>query len=284
MVKIQEMKPLNATLMKLRSFEENTKLQLYGVGYTNPFLSRRVACRSQALVNKLDIRDNQVHLTLSMLIEKNARYELDNTLDFLVRYEAGDIPGYELSEENPNFLDNSPQQPITATYQLTNADIRLNMNNPTVQYKEFTIHKEKFTIIYLTEKFDEVLEHTVSLLYGTSGALKFLGNFVDKELTSIGFSSVFELMSNDNLLGAHIVSLKVESKKEGIRSVCVPIEGVISVMENVEGDYIFSTDQHYFKLPKKSLQDYRMTVDAVKGGYIIKMDSTHNSIELSIVG
>ncbi|AII27999.1 hypothetical protein LD13_gp098 [Bacillus phage Bobb] len=284
MVKIKEMKPLNATLKKLRSFEANTKLELYGVGYTNPFLSRRVACRSQALVNKLDIRDKQVHLTLSMLIEKNARYELDNTLDFLVRYEAGDIPGYELSEENPNFLDNSPQQPITATYQLTNADIRLNMENPTVQYKEFTIHKEKFTIIYLTEKFDEVIEHTVSLLYGPAGALKFLGNFIDKELTSIGFSPLFELMSDENLLGAHIVSLKVESKKEGIRSVCVPIEGVISVMENVEGDYVFSTDQHYFKLPKESLQDYRMTVDAVKGGYILKLDSTHNSIELSIVG
>ncbi|AGB62719.1 hypothetical protein [Bacillus phage phiAGATE] len=283
MVKIKETRLLNATLMKLRNFEENDKLKLYGVSYTNPFLSRRVACRSHALVNKLDITNSQVNLTLSMLIEKNARFELDNTLDFLVRYEAGDIPGYEQSEENPDFLDNSPQQPITATYHLADASLVLNMKNPTVQYREFTIQKEKFTILYLTERFDEVIDHTVALLYGTSGALKFLGNFLDKELTMVGFAPLFELMSDDNLLGTHIVSLKVESKKEGLRSVCVPIEGVVSLMENMEGDYIFSTDQHYFKLPYASLQDYRMTVDAVTGGYILKLDSTHNSIELNVV-
>lgn len=283
MNKVKETKLLNATLRKLRSYEENDNLKLYGVSYTNPFLSRRVACRSQALVNKLDIQNSQVNLTLSMLIEKNAKFELDNTLDFLVRYEAGDIPGYEQSEENPDFLDESPQQPITATYHLADANLALNMKNPTVQYREFTIQKEKFTIVYLTERFDEVIDHTVALLYGTGGALKFLGKFLDKELTPIGFAPLFELMSDDNLLGTHIVALKVESKKEGLRSVCVPIEGVVSLMENMEGDYVFSTDQYYFKLPYASLQDYRMTVDAVAGGYVLKLDSIHNSIELRVV-
>ncbi|QIW88756.1 hypothetical protein P59_159 [Bacillus phage P59] len=284
-MKIKAFKEYEASLLKVRNLLEDSSKKIQGVFYTNSYFTRRYLARSHALVDHVNLTgEDSIKLTVSARIEPMGLLEIENTLDTLVHFEAGDIPGF-MPE---GMLDevNGEQQPlasdiVTTTKQLYNLDILLIMNSPKVTYQEFKIAGQSFTLVNIHHILDEDYEQTVTLLFGPAEGLYFFSNFFDKELSLRDSKIILDLIMDENITGKVIKGIKHETEL-GVNSFVFPYEELFSSYYNQDGDYIFGTGAGYIKIPKEAIDSYKMKLipDGSKGNYQLVLENNKSKVRL----
>jgi hypothetical protein len=250
----------------------NKDLKTYGVSYTNSFFSQRYLCR-QHLLSKAEFTEDSIKLTVATRVEQVGLMELENTLDFLVQYEAGDIPGLtpegllEPEEDHPvGFL---PEAVSVAQF-LTSVDLLLVMKDPEVTYQIFDINGCKFTLVNIHHKLGEDFEQTVTLLLGKPGKLYFLSHLHgNPELDDKDVEILLELVVDENITGKAIrgVSMNVP----GAQSSIFPFDRLISSYTASNGDYVFGDGSGYVTIERDALSQYYVSCEASeKGAYTIQ--------------
>lgn len=291
-MKIVAVKEREGSLKKLKSLLDNKELKVQGVSYRNSFFSKRYLCRSTLLVNDLNIEDNIVKLTVATRIEQSGLPDLEQTLNFLARYEAGDVPGFSPegmydSWESAYTADIVPE-PISVTQFLISVDILLKLTAPTITYKEFTIAGEKFTLVELNQYFDaepddedeaEDFEQTITLLFGDASKFSLLSNFYDKELNIRDTKMILDLFVDENLTGKAIRSMMC-SLPNGVQLYQFPFDSLINSYTTSEGDYIFGSGYGYVRIPADKLKSFKMEcVPSNNGAYHITLKSKDQEID-----
>lgn len=285
-MKIQSVKEREGSLRKLKSLLDNKDLKVHGVSYTNNFFSQHYLCRSSVLVNDINIKDNIVKLTLATRVEQNGLPDLENTLEFLARYEAGDIPGFtpegmydESEKQDTEFI---VTEPISISTFLISVDILLKLTAPTVKYKEFTIAGEKFTLVELHQVFeverdeddeDDVaddFEQSITLLFGSADKMYLLSHFYDKDLNIRDMKMILDLFVDENLTGKAIRSMACQLPN-GITLYQFPFDSLVNSYTTLEGDYIFGSGFGYVRLTDSQLKKFKMECVPSRGGYSIQL-------------
>lgn len=297
-MKIASVKERDGSLKKLKSLLDNKSLKVHGVSYTNSFFSQHYLCRSTLLVNDIDLKDNTVKLTLANRIEQAGLPDLENTLEFLARYEAGDIPGFTpegmYDKEEQKDTQFMVPEPISVSTFLISVDILLKMTAPTIRYKEFTIAGEKFTLVELHQVFeverdeddeDDVaddFEQTVTLLFGDSHKMYLLSHFYDKDLTTRDMKMILDLFVDDNLTGKAIRSMMCKLPN-GVVLYQFPFDSLVNSYTTLEGDYIFGSGYGYVRLTDSQLKKFKMEcVPKPNGAYSIQLNSKELAIEFAL--
>jgi hypothetical protein len=284
-MKVKAFKEYDSTLQKVKNLMEDSSKQVQGVFYTNSYFSRRYLARSHALVDEINlVGEDSIKMTVSARVEPVGLLEIEETLDTLVEFEAGDIPGF--IPEGMFDGVNVEQQPlipdvVTATKQLYNLDILLIMKEPKVTYQEFKIAGVPFTVVNIYHTLGEDYEQTVSLLFGPVGNLYFFSNFYNKTFSVRDSKIILDLIMGENITGKVIKGVKLESEN-GVSSYVFPYEELISSYHNQEGDYIFGTGTGYVKIPKGEIDSYKMHLvsQGISGGYQVILENNKNKIRL----
>jgi len=282
---IEKVKSNKATLRKLKNLLEDGNKKVHGVFYTNTFFSRRYLSRSHILVPDIDIKDDKVELQISTRLEPVGIMELENTLDMLIHYEAGDIPGFtpesDMRSDNVNMDQPHIPEPISIKQSLYSVDIFLIMKEPDITYKEFSIAGTKFTLVKIHQQLDEDFEQTVYLLFGEVEKLYLFSHFYGEELNLKDTKSVLDLIIDQNITGKTVMGVRIESPS-GISNTMFPLEGMISSYYSTTGDVIFSSNTGFIRIPRESMNDFRMTCipQGQTGAYTLQLDNNKDKIEI----
>jgi hypothetical protein len=284
-MKVKAFKEYEASLMKVRNLLEDSSKKVQGVFYTNSYFTRRYLARAHALVDEINLTgEDSIKLTVSARIEPMGLLEIENTLDTLVRYEAGDIPGF--MPEGMFDGVNIEQQPlasdiVTTTKQLYNIDILLIMNSPKVTYQEFKIAGQPFTLVNIHHALDEDYDQTVTLLFGPVDSLYFFSNFFDKELSVRDSKIILDLIMDENITGKVIKGIKLETEA-GVNSFVFPYEELFNSYYNQDGDYVFGMGAGYIKIPKGEIDNYKMKLipEGSGGNYQLILENNKSKVRL----
>jgi hypothetical protein len=284
-MKVKAFKEYEGTLQKVKNLVDDSSKQVQGVFYTNSYFSRRYLARAHALVEDINlIGEDSIKLTVSARVEPVGILEIEETLDTLVEFEAGDIPGF-IPEAMADGI-NVEQQPIipdvvTATKQLYSLDILLLMKEPKVTYQEFKIAGVPFTLVNLHHTLGEDYEQTVSLLFGPVGNLYFFSNFYSKTFSVRDSKIILDLIMDENITGKVIKGVKLESEN-GVSSYVFPYEELLSSYYSQDGDYIFGMGAGYVKIPKDEIDSYKMQLvsQGISGSYQVILENNKNKIRL----
>src|SRR5699024_9897248 len=95
--KLKDIKEQTGTMRKLSNLLDSKKV--YGVYYTNCFMSERYLSRSHLDVKELDVKNNEIRMTIPTRVEAQGIRELETTLGMLVEYKIGDIPNITTEAE-----------------------------------------------------------------------------------------------------------------------------------------------------------------------------------------
>lgn len=293
-MKIASVKERTGSLQKLKSLLDDKSRKVHGVSYSNSFFTRRYMCRSSVLVDNIDVKDNKVKLTVATRIEQGGLQDVESTLAFLTRFEAGDIPGftpegmYDIPQESEDFLP----EPVSVTQFLISIDILLNMKNPELTYKEFTIAGCKFTLVEIHEVFyadsnddededEDDFDHTVTLLFGEADKFSLLSHFYNKDLSQRDMKMVLDLFVDENLTGKGIRSIMC-SLPNGVLLYQFPFDSLINSYTTSMGDYIFGSGYGYIRLTDQQLKKFKMEcVPRPFGSYVIQLKS--KELDISFV-
>jgi hypothetical protein len=284
-MKVKAFKEYEASLQKVKNLLTDSSKKVQGVFYTNSYFSKRYLARAHALVDEINLTgEDSIKLTVSARIEPQGLWEIENTLDTLVRHEAGDIPGF-IPEGMFDGI-NIEQQPlasdiVTTTKQLYNLDILLIMTWPKVTYQEFKIAGQPFTLVNIHNTLGEEFEQTVTLLFGPVDNLYFFSNFYDKELSVRDSKIILDLIMDENITGKVIKGIKLETEA-GVNSFVFPYEELFNSYHNQDGDYIFGMGGGYIKIPKEEINNYKMRMfpDGKDGGYQIVLENNKSKVRL----
>lgn len=268
----------------LKSLIANKHKQVYGVFYTNSFFSQRYLCR-QHLLNKVEFTEDSLKLTIATRLEQVGLLEIENTLDMLVRYEAGDIPGLMpeglLDPEDDVPTEFLPEA-ISVTQYLTSVDLLLTVKDPEVTYQIFNIAGSKFTLVNIHHKLGEDFEQTITLLFGTVGKLYFLSHFYDKELNEKDVKLIMDLIVDENITGKAVIGVNTYLPG-GVHTSVLPFDRLISSYTSQNGDYVFGDGSGYVYIPRERLSDYDVRcVSDEKGSYTLEFRHAHYVIRLML--
>ena len=285
MIKIHSVQEREGSFLKLRSLLENDNRKIHGVSYNNSFFSRRYLCRSSVGVKEISIEDNMIKLMIPTRVEAAGIQDIEQTLNFLARYEAGDIPGFSpegmYDRDEPAYTEPAVPEPISPVAFLISVDILLKMKNPTVTYKDFTIAGEKFTLVELHETFDAEpdeddeeagqYEQTVLLLFGSKEKFSLMSHFYDKNLSYRDMKLIMDLFVDENLTGKAIKSI-VCQLPNGISLYQFPFDSLITSYTTSMNDYIFGSGYGYIRLTDSQLRKFKMEcVPNLNGSYSIRL-------------
>ena len=277
---LKDIEVKEGSLELVKRLFEDPKKKVHGVFYDNTFFSQRYLTRSHVLDKKVNIEEDEIKLTIGTRVEVVGLLELENTLDMLVKYEAGDIPAFAQlgkQEELP-----AVPEPVTPSQYLYTVDIVLRMKQPKVTYQEFTIARNKFTLVTLNHVLDKEGEYTqeVQLLFGKADKFYLFSHFYNKKLKADDVELLLEFLVDKNLTGKAIIAVKQESKSAttGI----FPYEKLISAYRNTDGSYIFGASTGYIRIPENKIRDYKLEVvpNATTGSYRIDLISKENTIKI----
>ncbi|AMB18739.1 hypothetical protein BH780_gp156 [Bacillus phage Eldridge] len=277
-----------ASLQKVKNLLSDPTKKVQGVFYKNSHFSQRYLARAYTLVKDIDVANNRIKLQVSMRMDQAGLPELENTLDDLVAYSAGDVPGF-IPE---GYLEGSdleepalPAEVVATTKELFNADIVLDMESVKVSYQEFKIAGKPFTLVNLHNSLGSYEEHPfeqmVTLLFGEVDNLYFFSNFHEENLSVRDSKLILDLIMDENITGKVIKTIKLESV-DGVTSSVFPYEELISSYLSMDGDYIFGMGAGYLRIPKDELGNYKMRVfpQGIGGGYQIMMFNNKNTIRI----
>lgn len=285
---ISSFKLHTGTLKKLKNLLDDKSKKVQGVFYKNTHFSQHYLTRSHMLVNDIDIAENKISLQVSTRIERAGLPELENTLEELVAYNAGDIPGFTPEgyfegsniEETPLMAD-----VVATTKELYNADILLNMEWPMVTYQEFKIAGKPFTLVNLHKilgDYEETpFEQMVTLLFGEADNLYFFSNFHEENLSVRDSKLILDLIMDENITGKVVKGIKVTSV-DGVTGSVYPYQELLASYASMDGDYIFGNGAGYVLIPKDELGNYKMRVipQGLSGAYQIMLFNNKNTIRI----
>lgn len=283
-MRVQGIKTQVGTTRKLQNLLDDPSRKVHGTFYTNTYLSQRYLSRAHGIADSIEITDEMVKLTVSNRVERVGLLEMENTLEELIRHEAGDMPGFtpesvlpeEERESNP-FVP----EPIGVNQQLFSVDLLLLLKDPTIKYQDFTIAGSKFTLVNIHHTLGEDYEQTVSLLFGDEDKLYLFSHFFDKDLSLRDLKILFDLIIDKNITGKAIVGVKLESLS-GVTSTVFPAEELISSYLSTSGDYIFGTLAGYVRIPREKLGEYKLKLvpNEQTGSYRMDLVSYKDTISI----
>jgi hypothetical protein len=303
-MKVSRAKQKPATLQKLKNLLEDDSKKVQGVYYMNSHFSKRYLARAHTIVDRLDVQENEIKMTVSSRVERAGLMELANTLDTLVQHNAGDLPGFQtdvfgnLSEEEIRQQGYRPDLWLPGV-DIYNVDILLTMKDPVITCQEFTIAGSKFSLVNIdhtledeveesavvTDEFVAPFRQTVTLLFGDADKLYFYSNFANKELTPRDTQTFMELIAGGNISGKVFKSVTLHA--EELSGAIFPYAEIIQVYRSFNGDYVFGTGSGYFQILREELKNYSVTClphvaqpGTVPGSYIINIRTKGKTISL----
>lgn len=294
-MKVAGIKEQIGTTRKLKILLGDTNLKIHGVYYDNEFFTQRHLSRAQALIDPILLEEDEIKVRMSMRLEKVGVRELENTLDMLVKHSAGDLPGFNsegmyenalqggATEEQPKENIDAPQFPevISVKQQLFTVDLVLILRDYKITYQDFTIAKQKFTLLTITDSLGGELTQSVSLLFGAVNKLYLFSHFFNENLTLRDSKLILDLIVDENITGKALTTIRLETKS-GVGTSLYPLTSLIGSYKNISGDYIFSTDTGYIRIPYANIGTFRMTLDPVgtSGMYQIILESSSETITI----
>lgn len=279
---INGIKEQTGTLKKLHNLLGDSGRTVHGVFYTNSFFSQRYLCRSHVLVDNINIEDETIKLTLATRLEKIGLMEIENTLEMLVKHEAGDLPGFspEGMFDDPHVDQPFVAEAISVKQHLYSVDLLLIVKEPTVTYQEFTIAGSKFALVNLKHRLEDDFEQTITILFGESDKLYFFSHFFDKELNVRDTKMILDLIIDENITGKAIKGIKIDSVS-GVTSTVFPFDELINSYSNSSKDIVFGTGAGYIRIPQANLGDYKLKcVPTEFGQYRLDLIGKKDTIHL----
>ncbi|AGY46691.1 hypothetical protein BigBertha_183 [Bacillus phage BigBertha] len=262
----------NERLEQLKELLESETKKVHGISYFNDFFSKNHLVRSHIFKGDAVLEDNELRIGFFMRVDYNSFTELDNTLEWLVMNEAGDIPGY-IAEGD--VLDKPHlEEKVSEGLSLFTADVVLNIKEPNIVFETVTIGGEEFVIARVWNKMplgeDDFVEQSVNLLFGDADKFSFLSHLVGKELTIDDGLAVLDLIEEANLLGKAVqgASFTMNGADTWIGS----HSEMIQVSRLWSGGYYFRSDASTLQLDKHLLESLDFSVD------IEKMSQSHRLV------
>lgn len=278
MNKLISIKEREGTISKLNSLLGNKKV--HGVSYSNSYLNKRYLCRASVLDKDISVEQGKVSLTLPTRVEAAGLGEIEETLEMLLRYGAGAMPGFTPERA----WEEQYVEIVSPTQMMMTIDITVKMEFPTITYKDFSIAGSKFTLVELTRSYDDdAFNQTITLLFGESDKLYLLSHFYGKELNVRDMKMILDLIVEDNLTGKLIRSIMLEVGN-GTSSAIFPFERAITSYLNDDNEYTFGDGAGAITIPLDNLKDYKMTCEpnGVGGSYMIHMEATNHTISFML--
>jgi hypothetical protein len=274
-----------ATLSQLKFLLEQEERKIHGVYYTNSFFSQRYLCRSHVLVDNLDIEEDAIKLKIALRLEPGGIMEVENTLDMLVEYEAGDLPGFipngSLDSPDNQIIQTKLPEPINVNQYVLPVDLLLELKEPKITFQDFSIAGYDFTVVNLYHRLNEAFEQIVTLLFGYTDKLYFFSHFFDRALSPKDTKSIIDLIVNENITGKAIRSIRMETASKSSFSL-FPFEALISSYISADGDYVFGDGSGYIRIPGDSLKDYKMKCEpnVKSGAYTLSLYGKKDTIKI----
>jgi len=274
----------NERLEQLKELLESETKKVHGISYFNDFFSKNHLVRSHIFKGDAVLEDNEIRIGFFMRVDYNSFTELDNTLEWLVMNEAGDIPGY-IAEGD--VLDKPHlEEKISEGLSLFTADIVLNIKEPKIVFETVTIGGEEFVIARVWNRMplgeDDFVEQSVNLLFGDADKFSFLSHLVGKELTIDDGLEVLDLIEEDNLLGKAVQGASFRDKVRGNDTFIGSHTEMIQVSRLFSGGYYFRSDVSTLQLDKKLLDTLTFTVELEKKIQSHRLVFKNDEVELAI--
>lgn len=278
MQKLLSIKEREGTIHRLKSYLETKKV--YGISYSNSYLNKRYLCRASVLANRVSIEGGKVSLTVPTRVEVSGLGEIEETLEMLLRYEAGAMPGFTPDRA----WEEQYVEIVGPTQMMMTIDIMVKMEFPTITYKDFSIAGNKFTLVELTQTYGEdMFDQTITLLFGEPNKMYLLSHFYGKELNVRDMKMILDLIVEDNLTGKLIRSIMLEVGN-GTSSAIFPFERSITSYLNDDNEYTFGDGAGVITIPIDNLKDYKMTCEpnGTTGSYMIHLEANNHTISFML--
>ncbi|QEG04244.1 hypothetical protein [Bacillus phage BC-T25] len=279
-------KPKHGSVAMLQMLLENGQKKVHGVFYTNDYFSERYLSRSHILSDEINIEDNTIKLKISTRVEKPGIFELENTLDELVKYEAGDIPGFAPEGEQHEL---PMPEIISATKSLYSVDLVLIMKEPKIMYVTFDIAGVPFILVTIDYelgmknelgKVEDTFKQQVKILFGLPDKLNFFSHFYGKELTNGDKRSILKLILDENITGKAILAVEYDSPLAVTQ--LFPFTTMIGAYTTDNGEMVFTSGSGYIKLKDRIVKEgkLQMTPHISKGQYRLDLIGDEGSISI----
>ncbi|AOZ62099.1 hypothetical protein QCM8_181 [Bacillus phage QCM8] len=277
-------KPKHGSLAFLQTLLEGSQKKVHGVFYTNDYFSERYLSRAHVLSEEINIEDGTLKLKISTRVEKPGIFELENTLDELVKYEAGDIPGFA-EEGQQNELPMA--EVISATKSLYSVDLVLIMKEPKIMYVTFDIAGVPFILVTIDYelgmqseigKVEDTFKQQVKILFGHPDKINFFSHFYGKELTNGDKRSILKLILDENITGKAILAVEYDSALAVTQ--LFPFTTMIGAYTTANGEMVFTSGSGYIKLKDRIVKEgtLRMTPHVHKGQYRLDLISDEGTV------
>ncbi|QEM43237.1 hypothetical protein CHOTACABRAS_183 [Bacillus phage Chotacabras] len=277
---------VNEGLVRLKELLEDKTKKVHGISYTNDFFSKPHLVRSHILKDEVLIEEDELRIGFFMRVDYNSFVELENTLEWLVMNEAGDIPGYMTEGD---VLDRPHlEERVSKGLSLFTADVILNMKSPRVRFVDAEIAGETFTIAKISQKLplgeDEVVVHEVKLLFGSADKFNLLSHFVGKKLTNEDGIKVLALIEEENLLGKAIQGAGFRDSNKGHSTFIGSHSEMIQVTRLWSGGYFFRSEVSTLELDKELLEtmDFKVELEVSSQSHRLTFGNKRKGVELSI--
>lgn len=283
-IKLNEVRKQTGTLTKVKNLANKKKV--FGAYYTNSLFSRVYLTRHNMLMEDVNVSEDKVQMTVSTRVDGNGIDELENTLQMLIEYGIGDVPGVSA---DGSYLIEETQNPeyISLNETLFTVDLQLILKEPKVSFREFTIAGNKFTLLTLTHTVTDYFEQEVKLLYGEpdDSKLFFLSHFAGEKLSMRDAGLILDMIVDENITGKAIVSANFrDTTKFAALTTIYPLNSLIGMYSNIEGDIIINNDNSFLLFPSKSLEDVTMRCEPLldAGGYSIILEGTSGILTINL--
>ncbi|QVW28980.1 hypothetical protein [Bacillus phage SWEP1] len=276
----------NKQLAQLKELLEDKTKKVHGISYFNDFFSKPHLVRSHILKDEVLLEEDELRIGFFMRVDYNSFIELENTLEWLVLNEAGDIPGYIVEGD---VLDKPHlEERVSEGLSLFTADVILNMKSPRVSFEKLEIGDEEFTIARVHNDMplgeDEIAEQQVNLLFGSADKFSFLSHFVGKKLTHEDGMKVLDLIEEDNLLGKAIQGAGFRDSNKGHSTFIGSHSEMIQVTRLWSGGYFFRSEVSTFEVDKELLDtlSFKVELEVTTQSHRLTFGNKRKGVELSI--
>ncbi|QEG13679.1 hypothetical protein MARVELLAND_157 [Bacillus phage vB_BspM_MarvelLand] len=270
----------HGSLGMLKQLLEDKERKVHGVFYTNDHFSDRYLSRSHVLSDEINIEEGTMKLTISTRVESPGIFELENTLDELIKYEAGDIPRFA-EEGKQNELPVA--EPISATKSLHTVDLVLVMKEPKITYVAFDIAGVPFTLVtidYELSQFADTFTQQVKLLFGQADKINFFSHFYGKTFTNGDKRSILKLVLDENITGKAILAVEFDSPVAATQ--IYPLLSMIAAYTNDNGDAVFTSVGGYIKVTQEVVSQgtLRMSNHLKQGQFRLDIISESGQVKI----
>lgn len=277
---------VNDGLVKLKELLEDKTRKVHGISYFNDFFSKPHLVRSHILKDEVLIEEDELRIGFFMRVDYNSFIELENTLEWLVMNEAGDIPGY-ITEGD--VLDKPHlEEKVSEGLSLFTADVILNMKSPKILFSDTVIAGHTFTTVQVINAMplgeDDSVLQCVKLLFGSADKFSFLSHFVGEKLTNEDGLKVLDLIEEDNLLGKAIQGAGFRDSNKGHSTFIGSHSEMIQVTRLWSGGYFFRSEVSTLELDKELLDtmDFKVELEVSSQSHRLTFSNKRKGVELSI--